>query len=154
MDKNIFTLFRELRETMNSIMHGLLKNAKSPQSEALNLNSSQIQVILTLKKFGSMKMSDLTKHANVVKSSITNIVDSLEKLNLVDRIRNEDDRRIIYVALNEKGSQLAISLRHSIFVPFEKKVNCLSNEDKKALFDALATLNKILLKMEKNNAKK
>ena len=151
MDKNVFTLFRELRENVNRLMCDLLKNARSPQSEALDLNSSQIQVILTLKKFGSMKMSDLTKHSNVVKSSMTNIIDSLEDLNLVDRIRNEKDRRIIYVSLNEKGSQLALSLRHSIFVPFEKKVNCLSPKDKKDLYDSLSTLNQIILKMEKNN---
>jgi len=129
----------------------LIKNAASPQSEELNLNTSQIQVILTLKKFGSLKMSDLTNHTNVVKSSMTNIIDSLEKLNLVERVRSEKDRRIIYVVLTEKGSHLATSLRHSIFVPFEKKVDCLSQEDKEDFYTALNKINEIISKMEKSN---
>ncbi len=153
MEKNDFSSFRELRENMNRLMNSFMKNVQTPTSQQLNLNASQIQVILLLRKYKTQKMSDLTKHTNVVKSSMTNIIDSLEKLELVNRIRNKDDRRIVFVGLTDEGEELANSLRKAIFSLFEKKLSLLSVEEGQEFIESINKITYLINKMENINEK-
>jgi DNA-binding MarR family transcriptional regulator len=151
MNKNEFSYFRELRENLNRLMYRLIKNAHSPQSTALNLNQSQIQVILVLRKFGSLKMWELTRHTNLVKSTMTGIIDSLESLELVERLRSNDDRRIVIVKLTEPGNELASGLRKGVSDSFESKINCFSKEEREDFFKTINKLSQYFIKMEKND---
>ncbi|MGD1817673.1 MAG: MarR family transcriptional regulator [Pleomorphochaeta sp.] len=148
---NEFSSFRECREKMNRLMCSFIKNAQSSESQALNLNSTQVHVVLLLRKFKVLKMSDLTKHINVVKSSITNIIDSLEKLNLVKRSRDENDRRIIFVSLSNKGIELSESLRGAVFNSFNNSLKALNADDKEKFALSLEIIDEYLDKMEKMN---
>ncbi|MCY1152316.1 MAG: MarR family transcriptional regulator [Sphaerochaetaceae bacterium] len=148
MEKNEFSSFRELRENMNRMMSCFIKNVKTPISQQLNLNASQIQVILLLMKYKNQKMSDLTKHTNVVKSSMTNIIDSLEALQLVKRIRNKDDRRIVFVGLTDKGEDLANNLRKAIFHLFEQKLSYISTNERQEFIESINKITFLINKME------
>jgi DNA-binding MarR family transcriptional regulator len=148
MEKNDFSSFRELRENMNRLMSCFIKNVKTPTSQQLNLNASQIQVILLLMKYKNQKMSDLTKHTNVVKSSMTNIIDSLEALQLVKRIRNKDDRRIVFVGLTDKGEDLANNLRKAIFHLFEQKLSYISTDERQEFIESINKITFLINKME------
>ena len=149
--KNEFSYFRELRESFNRTMSRLIKNAHSPQSTCLNLNQSQIQVILVLRKFGDLKMHELTRHTNLVKSTMTGIVDFLESLDLVERVRSNDDRRIVIVKLTNKGNELSTSLRKAVSDSFENKINCFNNEEREEFFETINKLSQFFIKMEKND---
>ncbi len=49
---------------------------------------------------------------NVKDSSATRLLDRLERDELIERERNDADRREIYIKLTEKGDQLISSLIH------------------------------------------
>ncbi len=153
MGKNEFSAFRELTENTVRLMHCMIKNAKTSKSDELSLNTSQVRVILLLKKFKSLKMSELTNRANVVKSSMTNIVDFLETLDLVERLRDKRDRRIVYVTLTSEGEEVANSLRECICHSFEAKTNCLSEEEKEEFIEIVYKLNSFIKQMECHNEK-
>lgn len=51
-------------------------------------------------------MSEIGKQMIVTFANITTIVDNLEKRKLVKRIRNKDDRRIVYVEFTKDGARL------------------------------------------------
>jgi DNA-binding MarR family transcriptional regulator len=153
MEKNDFSSFRELRENMNRLMNCFIKNVQTPTSQKLNLNASQIQVILLLRKYKTQKMSDLTKHTNVVKSSMTNIIDSLEDLQLVERFRNKDDRRIVFVGLTDEGESLANSLRKAIFHLFEQKLSYISSDERQEFIESINKITSLINKMEKIDEK-
>ena len=49
-----------------------------------------------------MPISQLARYIGSANSTVSGIVDRLEKMGLVERIRSEEDRRVIYVCLTEK----------------------------------------------------
>lgn len=153
MDNSDFSSFRELRENINRVMHGLFKNAQSMETQALNLNSSQIHVILLLRKNKFLSMSELTNHTNVVKSSMTNIIDSLEKIELVYRFRNDIDRRSVFVSLTNSGNEIADGLRTEISNSFKNQLNSLNQKEKELFFNSIQNLSLLFYKMENKDEK-
>lgn len=58
-------------------------------------------------------MSDIAKHAVLSLSSVTVIVDKLVKANLVERVRSEEDRRIVRGSLTLEGKKIyQIQIQH------------------------------------------
>ncbi len=55
---------------------------------------------------------------NVKDSSAGRLIDRLERDGLIERNRNDSDRRIIYISLTEKGSNLISEL-----IPYGDKFN-------------------------------
>ncbi|MFA9447168.1 MarR family winged helix-turn-helix transcriptional regulator [Egicoccus sp. AB-alg6-2] len=56
--------------------------------------------------WGEMEARHLAAEANVTKGTLTGVLDTLERRELLVRRRHEDDRRLVSVALTEAGEQL------------------------------------------------
>jgi DNA-binding MarR family transcriptional regulator len=65
-----------------------------------------LQVLMLLDGEGPHAMHALADALDVSQASATGIVDRMEQRGLVDRVRDEDDRRVIRVALTQSGRQL------------------------------------------------
>lgn len=52
---------------------------------------------------GSLKMSDLCEHMQVSPAAASQLIDRLEKLEMVERISDPDDRRVRKIVVLEKG---------------------------------------------------
>lgn len=61
--------------------------------------------ILYMSYWWKMKMQDIARISGVTKSTATHYIDQLEKKGLVKRVREEGDRRDIYIELTKKGKQ-------------------------------------------------
>jgi len=72
----------------------------------LDLTFPQAMVLTTLSEEGAMPISRLAQRTGSANSTVSGIVDRLEKLRLVRRERSEHDRRIIYVTLTEEYLEL------------------------------------------------
>lgn len=144
MDNTVFKDFREIRAKINKLMNIIVRDIDSEETIALKLNKTQIQVIIILKKNKEIKMSDLTNYTNLSKSSITSIVDSLEEINLVNRIRSKSDRRVIIVKLSDEGDYLADKIRAEIRNAFYERIEKLDDEEKNDLKNSLRIVNKSL----------
>lgn len=68
----------------------------------LDLTFPQALVLTTLREEGELPISKLAEYTGSANSTVSGIVDRLEKLELVKRVRSDQDRRVIYVALTEK----------------------------------------------------
>ncbi|MGD1821303.1 MAG: MarR family winged helix-turn-helix transcriptional regulator [Pleomorphochaeta sp.] len=144
MDNTVFKDFREIRAKINKLMNIIVRDIDSEETIALKLNKTQIQVIIILKKNKEIKMSDLTNYTNLSKSSITSIVDSLEEINLVNRIRSKSDRRVIIVKLSDEGDYLADKIRAEIRKAFYERIEKLDDEETNDLKNSLRIVNKSL----------
>ena len=70
----------------------------------LELTPLQIKIIITLYSYdGDVSIGSLGKSIGVTGGNISNICKKLEKKGFVDRIRSEDDERVVNVKLTEKG---------------------------------------------------
>lgn len=65
-----------------------------------------LQVLMLLDGEGPQSMHGLAEALDVSQASATGIVDRMEQRGLVTRLRDEDDRRVIRVALTDSGRQL------------------------------------------------
>jgi len=70
------------------------------------VSAAQLNCLLTLYENGPLPPSQIAKHIMVKSSTITGVVDRLEKKGLVSRIRNSPDRRVITIQLTEAGRML------------------------------------------------
>ena len=71
------------------------------------ISAAQLNCILTLYEHGPLPLSQIAKHMMVKSSTVTGVVDRLEKKSLAERMRNSPDRRVITIQLTETGKNLA-----------------------------------------------
>lgn len=90
---------------LQEINSSLEKNLRMHFSD-WGLTTPQIIIISVLNKFGDMKISDISNKVSMADSTISGIVDRLEKMEFVERIRSHEDRRIVKVRLTEKSKKM------------------------------------------------
>lgn len=71
------------------------------------VSAAQLNCILTLYEYGPLPPSKIANHMMVKSSTVTGVVDRLEKKGLAERMRNSPDRRVITIQLTEAGKKLA-----------------------------------------------
>ena len=97
------------------------------------VTTPQFMVIECLGHCGPLIMGELCKKTFNSAGNMTFVVDSLEKIGLVERIFIEDDRRAILVKLTPKGKNLyedAFS-KHALFL--DKLASVLTEKEKEEL---------------------
>jgi DNA-binding MarR family transcriptional regulator len=71
------------------------------------VSAPQLSSLLALYENGPMPPSQIARYIMVNSSTVTGIIDRLEQKGLVERTRISPDRRVITIALTEKGEELA-----------------------------------------------
>jgi DNA-binding MarR family transcriptional regulator len=97
------------------------------------LSSSELLVLKYLSEHGAMKASDLSKKMNVSASHITSVTDSLTEKEYMTRIRSTVDRRVVDLALTEKGKQILDECLEMKLEYFQQKFDSFSEEELKQL---------------------
>ena len=74
-----------------------------------DLTGPQLTVVKILEQIGDMSLSELSERIRAQNSTVTGIIDRMERENLVSRERSKEDRRVVYIKLTAKGRrQLAV----------------------------------------------
>jgi DNA-binding MarR family transcriptional regulator len=71
------------------------------------ISAAQLNCVLTLNEYGPLPPSKIAQHMMVKSSTVTGVVDRLEKKGLAERMRNSPDRRMITIQLTKAGKKLA-----------------------------------------------
>ncbi len=109
------------------------------------MTAAQYGVLLHLMKGEPLSLTDLSGLIFRSNSTLTSLIDRMERDGLVARLAHENDRRVTTVALTQKGRELLLEIRghHRPFLA--GMMSCLSSEE---LGQLSALLNKIELKIE------
>jgi DNA-binding MarR family transcriptional regulator len=97
---------------ISEIMQSLRRIIKSIQdyyqevAENFGVTGPQLWALKTLSHHDSLSLSELSEKMYLHPSTITGVVDRLERKGYVKRNRDEGDRRVVYVALTTKGKSL------------------------------------------------
>ena len=67
------------------------------------LHQNQLVLLLQLKINGMMKITEIAEVFSVTPGAITSMVDKLEKLSLIQRVRELEDRRVVNIMLTPDG---------------------------------------------------
>jgi len=107
----------------------------------LSLTLGEFRVLRVLSESGPTPMVDLAKEQMITQAAMTSIVDHLEELKLIERMRNETDRRVIRVGITPRGEE-EVKKGLRLYKKFiEKATQNLTSNEKRNL---LATLDHML----------
>lgn len=79
---------------------------REKQLKTENISFTGMFMLSFIAKRGPQKLSDLAVRMEQTKSSITYVVDTLERRGFLKREYDEEDRRVIWVKLSEKAVSL------------------------------------------------
>ena len=115
---------------LDSIGNNLLK--------PFNISEQQYNILRILRGAKQSITVNTVKDRMVQKSpNITRLMDKLCDKSLIDRVRCENDRRVVYVQINEKG----LALLHKIKMDdFENSMNKISEKEAEILNELLDKL--------------
>ena len=71
------------------------------------LTGPQLTVVKMLEALGDLSLSRLSEKIRAQNSTVTGIVDRMEREGLVTRARSAVDRRVVHIKLTPKGARLA-----------------------------------------------
>jgi DNA-binding MarR family transcriptional regulator len=72
-----------------------------------DLTGPQLTVVKLLETVGDLSLSELSEKIRAQNSTVTGIIDRMEREDLVTRERSKEDRRVVHIRLTPKGQELA-----------------------------------------------
>jgi DNA-binding MarR family transcriptional regulator len=122
----------------------ILKRNMRKSFEELGITISQSLVIGTLIDCGEMKTTDLSREINLSNSTVSGIIDRLEKQQLVVRRRSEEDRRVVYVRVAPKFEGIHQGIHGKVKESFTDLLSTGTPEEIEKVIEGLNVLKKIL----------
>ncbi|MBX3127542.1 MAG: MarR family transcriptional regulator [Polyangiaceae bacterium] len=104
------------------------------------LTGPQLAVIKMLEPVGKLSLSELSWKIRARNSTVTGIIDRMEREGWVERRRSEDDRRVVHIALTARGKRLASSITIEPVTLFRRVLAELSERDARELSRILTRL--------------
>ena len=105
-----------------------------------DLGYSHIRIIIVLYVFKTLSMKEITEKISKDKSTVTIIVNKLEKKGYVRKSVCSEDRRVMYLELREKAEEV-IGVIFDVSQIFHKKVEQILEKDE------IDTLKRIMSKL-------
>jgi DNA-binding MarR family transcriptional regulator len=112
-----------------------------------DISLPHLEVIVTLKEEGTRHIAEIGEKLQIPKPQMTHLIDRLENLDIVQRQPDTSDRRIINVALTDKGIEIIDELDRVTKSSLREKLSSLSDEELRELSRCLRKLGDILTKL-------
>ncbi len=107
---------------------------------------SHIQ-ILSLVSHQALTISQISSRMGVAKPNVTPLVNKLDEMGYINRIRSSDDRRIVQVAISDLGVECLAKIRGAIAEQIQEWPVDFSTGEIRHLNSSLGTLNRIMESM-------
>lgn len=91
-----------------------------------------------------MKISELSSKLGLSNSTVSGIIDRLEKQEMVERARSKEDKRVVYVSLSPKSEEMRQDFHKRAEENIENILNKGTPEDLDKIIDGLNTLKTLL----------
>lgn len=109
-------------------------------ASAFGLTGPQLTILKLLESFADLSLSTLSERIRAQNSTVTGIVDRMEREGLVRRERSKADRRVVHIRLSEKGAKLAREIQVEPMEIFRSALLSLSPADLRDLLRILTRL--------------
>jgi DNA-binding MarR family transcriptional regulator len=105
-----------------------------------DLGTSQYATLLALDAEQGLRLTDLGDHLLLDKSTITRMIDRLEGFDLVQRVADPSDRRVLRVVLTPRGLKLRQAASDAYGRSLTRRMNSLTVDEHRALHTLLDKL--------------
>jgi DNA-binding MarR family transcriptional regulator len=128
------------------ILGKMIQGFQSSQTE-MNLNQTQRRTLLILYDKGETTMTALHEAIGLEKGSLTTVIDQLIEKALVERKRDEKDRRKVYISVTPMGREKVGILRMEIASYIKNNLERLPSKDLERFYQAVEALTDISQKL-------
>ena len=105
-----------------------------------DITPAHLRALRTLRRHGTMRLSELSDHLHIAPRSTTEVVDALEARDLVRRLADPGDRRATLVEVTERGTDVLAAIRDTRGNEAVRVFGRLSPSDRAELARLLAQL--------------
>jgi len=132
----IGTLYSSIEKTLRHSMRRCFvdKGITMPQGMLMGM----------LYKQGEMKITEISAKMGLSNSTVSGILDRLEKQDIVERIRSKEDRRIVYVKLTKEYAEVHKDFDKIVEEQFALMIDTGSKEELDKVIEGLQILKAIL----------
>jgi len=107
------------------------------------LSRPQMDLLFSL-KHNQLSTGELAKKFSVTSSAVSQMVDQLERKGMVQRVPDQNDRRITYVKLADETRKVFENMRNKFITHFGERFSDIDNNELEALLAILTkTVNSI-----------
>ena len=138
----------EVKNLFSGISTEMVKSSVGIMGFAVNM--SQLKAMTAFSEDSLLSMGELCKMANIKMPSMTEVVDRFEKEGILERIRNNEDRRVVKVKMTAKGKKMHKEVLKRRANELTKMFGVLTTEDRTKLVDSLKNVSEILIKVTEN----
>ncbi|NMB39112.1 MAG: MarR family transcriptional regulator [Firmicutes bacterium] len=115
------------------------------------LTLTQLSLVLLLKENGSLNVSSISKQMGLSKSTVSGIINRLEKMNIVTRTRSEEDRRVIRISLTDEVKNVCPSIENKLKEFIYHMFDGVSDDDLSDIVKGLCLLDQIIAENSVSN---
>ncbi len=131
-------------ESFPPVWDRIRANVRSIASEQFNISVTQFQIMRLVRR-GRSSVSDLAEAKQISRSAISQAVDGMVEIGLLDRHQNNEDRRCYELRLTEKGSHLLNDIFKQNRVWMSEKLGSMNPEEAQIMMQSLEMLKRSFL---------
>jgi len=114
-------------------------------ASSFGLTGPQLTILKLLETFPDLSLSTLSERIRAQNSTVTGIVDRMEREGLVRRERSKADRRVVHLRLSDKGARLAREIQVEPMEIFRQALLSMAPADLRELLRILTKLQREVL---------
>jgi DNA-binding MarR family transcriptional regulator len=141
----------DIKPDIDAILEALLylytesRRLTKELARQVDLTGPQLTVLKMLEGVGDLSLSELSERIRAQNSTVTGIIDRMEREGLVARARSTEDRRVVKIKLTEKGAKIARAIAVEPMEIFRGALDSLTPSEAR---DALRILTKIAQRVQ------
>ena len=142
--------FNKMAEELH-LLFPLFRNKLFKHRKRLKHNKmphSYFHILKVLSKKGPLPMSEIGRRVYISKSNMTSLIDKLVENGLAERIPDVNDRRVINIALTNRGNELIAEWHMHSNQEMKNRLSALSDEDLETFYSSIKNIRIILNKMD------
>lgn len=137
----------KITKIFQEVMH-LFRKRMSKVFEDIGMTAPQSMVCIILSKEKKLKITELSTRLSLSNSTVSGIIDRLEKQGMVERTRSERDKRVIYVSITPAFTEMHQKFHKWLGENIEETINKGTLQELDKIFVGLDALKKLLDRRE------
>ena len=142
MEPNLETVNDYLVSVFNDIL--TIEESELKKSQFNDLSITEMHTIEAIGMYKKISSSEVAKELSITVGTLTVAINNLVKKGYVERLRSEDDRRVVKLGLTKKGKLLFRVHQHFHREMVKNILKGMEQEEEQALLRALKNLHDFL----------
>lgn len=113
-----------------------------------SITPPQFNALLCLKKYGTLTIGELGEKMYLACSTATDLIDRMERNNLVTRVRDTKDRRVVRIKLLEQGYKMYDEVMAARISYLSSMLEQVAVNDRETMIQSMQLLYNIMTEQE------